>query len=138
MGKVVPGVRQGLLCTHVGSGVYGVEGTRYLEKFTICLERREERGREEKLEDMQSFPHYGYHGRNKKKETIFLGSTYLQSNKVYLQTSLERNFRNFSYVFILSVNFKNLTVRLHILIIFFMHVKFQEDQRSIAISSNKC
>ena len=46
--NVAPGVRQGLLCTHVGSGVYGVEGTGYLEKFTICLERPEEREREGK------------------------------------------------------------------------------------------
>ena len=41
-------VRQGLLCTHVGSGVYGVKGTRSLEKFTFRFERREERGREDK------------------------------------------------------------------------------------------
>ena len=52
---------------------------------------------------------------------------------------IEQSFSpNSSYISILSVNFENLTVRLHVLIIFFMHVKFQEDQRSIAISSNKC
>ena len=33
------------------------------------------------------------------------------------------------------MDFENLTVRLHVLIIFFMHVKFQEDKRSITISS---
>ena len=49
--KVAPGVRQGLLCTHVGSGVYGVKGTRSLEKFTIRFERREKSGREDKWED---------------------------------------------------------------------------------------
>ena len=49
--KVAPGVRQGLLCTHVGSEVYGVKGTRSLEKFTICFERREKSGREDKWED---------------------------------------------------------------------------------------
>ena len=38
----------------------------------------------------------------------------------------------------LSVNFKNLTVRLHILITSLMFTKFQEDQKSIAMSSNKC
>ena len=59
-------------------------------------------------------------------------------NKVSLQTSLKRNSTNSSYISILSVNFENLTVTLHVLIIFFMQVKFQEDQRSIAISSNKC
>ena len=36
------------------------------------------------------------------------------------------------------MNFENLTVKLHIVIIFFMHVKFQKDQRSNAILSNKC
>ena len=59
-------------------------------------------------------------------------------NKVSLQTSLERNSTNSPYISILSVNFENLTVRLHVLIIFFMHVKSQEEQRSIAILSNKC
>ena len=72
-----------------------------------------------------------------KFKTTFLpsGMCVLFMNKVSLQTSLERNFINLSYISILSVNFKNLTVRLHVLIIFFMHVKFQENQRSIAISS---
>ena len=37
-------------------------------------------------------------------------------NKLSLQTSLERNSTNSSYIFILSVNFKNLIVRLHVLI----------------------
>ena len=57
-------------------------------------------------------------------------------NKVFLQTSLEKNSTNFSYISILNVNFENLTIRLHILIIFFMLAKFQENQRSISISSN--
>ena len=59
-------------------------------------------------------------------------------NKVSLQTSLERNPSNLSYIFILSVKFENLTIGLHVLIISFMLAKFQEDQRSIAMSSNKC
>ena len=73
-----------------------------------------------------------------KEETFFPGFIYLQSIKIYFQTSLERNSINFLYISILSVDFENLTVRLHVLIIFFMHVKFQENQRLIAISSNKC
>ena len=32
-------------------GIYGVKGTRSLEKFTIRFERQEERGREDKWED---------------------------------------------------------------------------------------
>ena len=50
-------------------------------------------------------------------------------NKVSLQTSLERNPTNSSYIFILSVNFENLTVdcMFLLLIIYFMHAKFQED-----------
>ena len=72
-----------------------------------------------------------------KFKTTFLpsGVCVLFMNKVSLQTSLERNSINLSYISILSVNFENLTVRSHVLIIFFMHVKFQEDQRSIVISS---
>ena len=58
-------------------------------------------------------------------------------NKVSIQTSLERNPTNSSYIFILSVNFENLTVRLHVLITFKILTKFQENQRSIAMSSNK-
>ena len=42
------------------------------------------------------------------------------------------------YIFILSVKFENLTVRLHVLIISFVLAKFQKDQRSIGMSSNKC
>ena len=58
-------------------------------------------------------------------------------NKVSLQTSLEKNPTNFSFIFILSVNFENLTVKLHVLIISFMLTKFQANQRSIIISLNK-
>ena len=35
------------------------------------------------------------------------------------------------YIYILDVNFENITVELHILIISFMFAKFQRDQRSI-------
>ena len=58
-------------------------------------------------------------------------------NKVSIQTSLERNPTNSSYIFILSVNFENLTVRLHDLITSKMLTKFKENQRSITMSSNK-
>ena len=36
------------------------------------------------------------------------------------------------------MNFENLIARLHILITFLMLTKFQENQKTIAISSNKC
>ena len=65
-------------------------------------------------------------------------STKTKEYKVSLQTSLERNLTNSSYIFILSVNFENLTVRLHVLITSKMLTKFQENQRSIAMPSNKC
>ena len=59
-------------------------------------------------------------------------------NKVSLQTSLDRNPTNLSYIFILSVNFENLTIRLHVLIMSLMLTKLQENQRSIAMLSNRC
>ena len=59
-------------------------------------------------------------------------------NKVCLETNLEKNFTGSSYIFILSVNFENLTIRLHGLITSLMLTKFQRNQRSIATSSNKC
>ena len=59
-------------------------------------------------------------------------------NKFSLQTNLERNSTNSSYIFILSVNFENLTIRLHVLITSLMLTKFQKNQRSITMLSNKC
>ena len=58
-------------------------------------------------------------------------------NKVCLETNLEKNFTGSSYIFILNVNFENLTIRLHGLITSFMLTKFLENQRSITTSSNK-
>ena len=58
-------------------------------------------------------------------------------NKVSFQTSLERNPTNSLYIFILSVNFENLTIRLHVLITSLILTKFQEDQKLITMSSNK-
>ena len=59
-------------------------------------------------------------------------------NKISLQISLERNPTNSSYIFVLNVNFENLTVRLYVFITSLMLTKFQENQRSIVMSSNKC
>ena len=56
---------------------------------------------------------------------------------VSLQTNLEKNHSNPSYIFLLVVIFENLTVELYVLIISFMLVKFQKDQRSIVMSSIK-
>ena len=39
-----------------------------------------------------------------------------------------KTLKNSSYIFLLDVNFKNLTAELHVLIIFFMLAKFQENQ----------
>ena len=46
-------------------------------------------------------------------------------NKVSLQTSLERNPTNSSCIFILSVNFENLTVGFHVPYVLNMHIKFR-------------
>ena len=59
-------------------------------------------------------------------------------NKISLQPSLERNPTNSSYIFVLNVNFENLTVRLYVFFTSLMLTKFQENQRSIVMSSNKC
>ena len=59
-------------------------------------------------------------------------------NKISLQPSLERNPTNSSYIFVLNVNFENLTVRLYVLITSLILTKFQENQRLIVMSSNKC
>ena len=63
---------------------------------------------------------------------------WLKWNKVSFEISLEKNSTNFSYIFILSVNFKNLIVKLYVFIIFFIFAKFQKDQKLIALLSNKC
>ena len=44
--------------------------------------------------------------------------------QVSLQTSLERNPLNLSYIFLLNMNFENLTIGLYVLYIFNMNVKF--------------
>ena len=70
----------------------------------------------------------------KEKKPFFLGSHIYNRIKFFFQINLEKTFINTSYISILSMNFENIIFRLHVFIIFFMHVKFQEDQRSIVIS----
>ena len=67
------------------------------------------------------------------RDTIYICNEIrpLYNNKVFLQISLEKNPTNSSYIFILSVNFENLTIKLHVLITSLMLTKFQENQRSI-------
>ena len=43
------------------------------------------------------------------------------------KTSLERNLSNLSYIFLLHVNFKNLTIRLHVFNVLNTHVKFRSN-----------
>ena len=56
-------------------------------------------------------------------------------DKVFLQTSLERNPSKSSYIFLLDVNFENLTVRLHILYALNMHIKFRSNRMLFTIRS---
>ena len=53
--------------------------------------------------------------------------------KVYLQTSLEKNLSNLSYIFLLSVKFENITVRWHDFYVFNMHVKFHSNRMLFTI-----
>ena len=50
------------------------------------------------------------------------------SNKISLQTSLKRDFSNFLYIFLLNLNFKKLIIKLHVLYVLNMHVKFYSNQ----------
>ena len=47
-----------------------------------------------------------------------------QMEKVFLQTSLERNPSNASYIFLLDMNFENLTIVLHVLYVLNTYVIF--------------
>ena len=51
---------------------------------------------------------------------------------------MSENSSNFFYIFLLNVNYKNLTVGLYVFIISFILAKFQENQKSIVMSSIKC
>ena len=52
-----------------------------------------------------------------------------------LQTNLERNHSNSYFIFFLVVNFENLTIRLHVFMVFFIFAKFQGNKKSVVISS---
>ena len=52
-----------------------------------------------------------------------------------LQTNLERNHSNSYFIFFLVVNFENLTIRLHVFMVFFILAKFQGNKKSVVISS---
>ena len=64
------------------------------------------------------------------KKAYILEGDFRREN-VYLQTLN-------IYIYIYNMNFKNLTVGLHVLIIFFVLTKFQEDKKLIAMLSITC
>ena len=52
---------------------------------------------------------------------------------------MEKVFGDFSYIFLFDVNFEILTIRLHVLIISSLLIKFQKkNQKSISMLSIKC
>ena len=53
-----------------------------------------------------------------------------------LPTNLEKNLLKFFYIFLLDVNFENITFRLYALIIFFILVKFLKDKKINSIVIN--
>ena len=53
---------------------------------------------------------------------------YIYSNKVSLQTSLEGNPSNLSYIFFSDVNFENLTVEFHVPYVLNMYIKFRSNR----------
>ena len=48
-------------------------------------------------------------------------------DKVFVQTSLKRNILISSYIFLLNINFENLTGGLHVFYVLNMHVKFHSN-----------
>ena len=58
-----------------------------------------------------------------------------RKNKVSLQTSLERNSSNFSYISFLGVNFENLTVKFHVPYVLNIHIKFRSNWMLFTIRS---
>ena len=56
-------------------------------------------------------------------------------NEVSLQTSLERNSSNFSYISFLGVNFENLIVEFHVPYVLNMHIKFHSNRMLFTIWS---
>ena len=52
----------------------------------------------------------------------------LLKGKVYLQTNLKKNPSNFSYIFLLNVNFENLIVGMHVLYVLTTYIKFRSNR----------
>ena len=50
------------------------------------------------------------------------------SNKVSFQTSLEKNFLNFSYFYFCGVHFENLTIKFHVPYVLNVHIKFHSNR----------
>ena len=55
-------------------------------------------------------------------------TTHLIKNKISLQTSLEGNSSNFSYISFLGVNFENLIVEFHVPYVLNIHIKFRSNR----------
>ena len=68
----------------------------------------------------------------------FLWNYSLTPHTIFVEQSFREKPSNFLYIIKLIVNFENLTVRSHILIILFMFAKFRENQKSIVMLSIKC
>ena len=66
---------------------------------------------------------------------IFLLNINFENLTVSHKISLEKNPSNFSYISLLDVNFEILTIGLYVLLIFLMPANFHENQRSKTISS---
>ena len=67
---------------------------------------------------------------NKEEEKVVVKRLKLKRflmNKVSLQTSLERNPSNLSYISFSGVNFENLIVKFHIPYVLNMHIKFRSN-----------
>ena len=60
-----------VICEFITSQLYATCAS------TVIVHLERLRGKEEKWEEMQSFPLFGYHRINKMEETISLGLTYL-------------------------------------------------------------
>ena len=56
-------------------------------------------------------------------------------DKVFVQTSLKKNLLILSYIFLLNVNFENLTDELYVLYVLIVHVKFCSNQMLFTIRS---
>ena len=70
--------------------------------------------------------------KKKKKKIIYIYTHTYYFGKC--SPNLEKNFSNSSFIFLLDVNFENLTVWLNVLIISSIFAKFQNDKKLIAMS----